>query len=132
MERLAKAELEKAKANAEGERLLLEARNQMGNNLLIQELIQTLPDLMKEMAAPVGKINDIKLIHMGGMGNGNGKAEVGGLGETLMKSTMLYPIIKEFMDTQGLDLNQLLKDLVKRTGTDVAVKAEPVNPKDSA
>lgn len=132
MERLAKAELEKAKANAEGERLLLEARNQMGNNLLIQELIQTLPDLMKEMAAPVGKINDIKLIHMGGMGNGDGKAEVGGLGETLMKSTMLYPIIKEFMDTQGLDLNQLLKDLVKRTGTDVAVKAEPVHPKDSA
>lgn len=131
MERLAEAELAKAKAAAEGERLLLEARNQMGNNLLLQELIQTLPDLMKEMAAPIGKINDIKLIHMGGMGNGKGGAEVGGLGETLMKSTMLYPILKEFLDTQGLDLNQLLKDLVQRPGTDVAVKAEPVNPKNT-
>lgn len=127
MERLAKAELEKSKAAAEGERLLLEARNQMGNNLLLQEFIQTLPDLMKEMAAPIGKINDIKLIHMGGMGNGKGGAEIGGLGETLMKSTMLYPILKEFMDTQGIDLNQILKDLIQRPGTDVAVKAEPVN-----
>jgi uncharacterized membrane protein YqiK len=126
MERLAKADLEKSKAAAEGERLLLEARNQMGNNLLIQEFIQILPDLMKEMAAPIGKINDIKLIHMGGMGNGKGSAEVGGLGETLMKSTMLYPILKEFMDTQGIDLNKILKDLVQRPGTDVAVKAEPV------
>ncbi len=126
MERLAKADLEKSKAAAEGERLLLEARNQMGNNLLIQEFIQILPELMKEMAAPIAKINDIKLIHMGGMGNGKGGGEIGGLGETLMKSTMLYPILKEFMDTQGIDLNQILKDLMQRSGTDVAVKAEPV------
>ena len=30
------------------------------------------------------------------------------------------------MDTQGIDLNQILKDLTQRSGTDVAVKAEPV------
>ncbi len=129
IERLAQAELVKSQSAAEGERLLLEARNHMGNNLLIQELIQILPDLMKEMAAPIGKINDIKLIHMGGMGS-NGKSEVGGLGETLMKSTMLYPIISELMDSQGFDLGQFLKDLVGKAGNgtskDVAVQAEAI------
>lgn len=132
IERLAEADLAKAKAAAEGERLMLEARNRMGSNLLLQELIQVLPELMKEMSAPISKINDIKLIHMGGMANGNGKSEIGGLGETLMKSTMLYPILKELMDSQGMDLNKFLKDLVSKAGVnlpqDVPVQAQPVSP----
>lgn len=126
IERLAEAELARARAKAEGERLLLEARNQIGQNLLLQELIQVLPDIMRELASPVSKINDIKLIHMGGFGggNGNGKAELGGLGDTLLKSTMLYPLLKELMDSQGLDLNQFLKDLLHKNGTPPA--ASPV------
>ncbi|PKL77117.1 MAG: hypothetical protein CVV27_06775 [Candidatus Melainabacteria bacterium HGW-Melainabacteria-1] len=116
IERLAQAELARSTSLAEGERLMLEARNSIGSNLLIQELIKVLPDIMKELASPVSKINDIKLIHMGGMGNGNGKAEVGGLGETLLKSTMLYPLLKELMDSQGVDLNHFLKDLVAKSG----------------
>lgn len=119
IERLAEAELARARAKAEGERLLLEARNQIGHNLLLQELIRVLPDIMRELASPVSKINDIKLIHMGGFGggsNGNGKAELGGLGDTLLKSTMLYPLLKELMDSQGLDLNQFLKDLLHKSG----------------
>ncbi|MBF2054311.1 MAG: hypothetical protein IGS03_12740 [Candidatus Sericytochromatia bacterium] len=126
IERLAEAELARARAKAEGERLLLEARNQIGQNLLLQELIQVLPDIMRELASPVSKINDIKLIHMGGFGggsNGNGKAELGGLGDTLLKSTMLYPLLKELMDSQGLDLNKFLKDLLHKNG---AAAAGPV------
>ncbi|MGV3525990.1 MAG: flotillin family protein [Candidatus Sericytochromatia bacterium] len=138
MERLAEAELARSRALAEGERLMLEARNSIGSNLLLQELIQVLPEVMKELASPVGKINDIKLIHMGGMGTGaNGKPEIGGLGETLLKSTMLYPLLKELMDSQGVDLTQFLKDLMQRTGQststrDVTVRPEPVSPQPPA
>ncbi len=109
IERLAQAELARAQAAAEGERLMLQAKSLLGTNLLLQELIQVLPDIARELVSPVGKINDIKLIQMGGF---NGSEAKTGLGETLLRSTMLYPILKELMDTQGLDLNQLLKDLV--------------------
>jgi len=109
IERLAQAELARAQAAAEGERLMLQAKSLLGTNLLLQELIQVLPDIARELVSPVGKINDIKLIQMGGLNGNEGKT---GLGDTLLRSTMLYPILKELMDTQGLDLNQLLKDLV--------------------
>lgn len=125
MERLAQAELARAQAQAEGERLMMEARNQLGSNLLLQELIKVLPEITRELAAPVAKINDIKLIHMGGAGGSPEK----GLGETILKSTMMYPVIKELMDSNGLDLNQVIKDLSGRLGgqsQDVSVSAHPV------
>lgn len=137
IERLAQAELARAQSVAEGERLLLEARSAISTNQLLQELIKVLPDIMRELASPVSKINDIKLIHMGGVGsNGNGKNELGGLGDTLLKSTMLYPLLKELMDSQGLDLNQFLKDLVQRSNStatssgvkEVTLKPEAVQP----
>ncbi|PIQ25859.1 hypothetical protein COW36_22235 [bacterium (Candidatus Blackallbacteria) CG17_big_fil_post_rev_8_21_14_2_50_48_46] len=118
IERLAEAELARATAAAEGERLMLQARSLLGSNLLIQELIQVLPDIARELVSPVGKINDIKLIQMGGMGGPGGDGSKSGLGETLLRSTMLYPILKELMDSQGLDLNQLLKDLVGKVSSE--------------
>lgn len=139
IERLAQAALVKAQAEAEGERLLLEARNQIGQNLLLQELIRELPDIARELVAPVAKINDIKLFHMGGMpGSGN---EGSHLGDTLLKSTMLYPILREVMQSQGLDLNQLLQRFIPavekpapadKTVTPTVVKPQQPTPKKPA
>lgn len=112
IERLAQAQLAKAEAEAEGERQMLEAKNLLGSNLLLQDLIKVLPDVTRELVAPVAKINDIKLINMGGA-NGH---DAPGLGDTILKSTMLYPIIKEVAESNGIDVNQVIKSIAGKLG----------------
>ena len=125
-ERLAQAQLAKAKSEAEGERLMMEAKNLLGTNLILQELVKVLPDIMREMAAPVSKINDIKLIQMGNPNGENGGGTGAGLGDTIMKSTLLYPVINELMDANGLDLGQFLKDLMGKAGVNGGTDTVPV------
>ena len=124
IERLAKAELIRVQSQAEGERLMLEAKNLLGSNLLLQELIKVLPDITREMVAPVGKINDIKLINMGG-NSGDSPA----LGDTLLKSTMLYPVLKEVAESSGIDLNQLIKTLSDKFGKSASGDAKTIPTK---
>jgi uncharacterized membrane protein YqiK len=122
IERLAQAKQREAEAIAEGQRKMFEARNQIAQNVLIQEvalkLIETSPSLVKELMKPAEKISDIKILNVSGAGiggvGGNGAdgavsgnaSIVGKVVDSLLQAGAAYPMFKELLKFGNVDIEK--------------------------
>ncbi len=75
--KLAEARLAQGKADAESERLMVEARNQVAKELLFRDvaiqLIAAAPAMLHEVMAPVANVaHDVKILQVNGLGGGDG------------------------------------------------------------
>jgi flotillin len=114
---------EKGQAEAEAKRLLAEAIAQHGEVVIVEKLIEMLPLYAKEIAAPLSNIDSVKIIDTG---NGNGTAAYGKSITNTM--TQIQEPLKELT---GLDVSQLLTDLVNRGNTHTVVRSEEAGAKES-
>ncbi len=130
IERLAVAKQREAEAVAEGQRRMFEAKNQIAQNVLVQEAVLKLidqgPSLVRELMRPAEKISDIKILNVtgggfggGGNGDGNGGVSnsiVGKVVDSLLQAGAVYPMFKELLKFANVDLE-------KQTAGEVAAKA---------
>lgn len=116
---LAAALLEEGKARAEADRLLTEARNAISKELLLRDvalkLLDTAPDVMRELMAPVAKVNDVKVLQINGLGGGEGDSNLPGtiLGAGLAASGAL-PLVREAI--RGFAENTDVQDIARTIG----------------
>ncbi|MBU9723365.1 MULTISPECIES: flotillin family protein [Bacillaceae] len=115
---IAEAEVirEKGQAEAEAKRLLAEAISKHGEVVIAEKLIEMLPQYAREIAAPLGNIDSIKIIDTG---SGNGAASY----SQSITNTMTQ-IQEPLKELTGLDVSQLLSDLVNRGNTHTVVRPE--------
>ena len=127
IERLADAVLAEARAKAQGEMALYEARNVAEQRVLVQEalmeLIDEFPDIVEQLMRPVEKIDSIKILDMGnheGQGGIN-RSNMGRLANALLDTGAISPMLKELFNFADVDAQQItdkiaeyLADLVNR------------------
>jgi len=117
IERLAVAKQREAEAHAEGQRRLFDAKNQVTQNVLIQEvvlrLIETSPTLVRELMKPAEKISDIKILNVTGGGGAGGSSSEGNNGsitgkllDSLLQAGAAYPMFKEMLKFANVDLEK--------------------------
>ena len=116
MERLADAILAQAKAKAEGEKKMIEAKNVTEQRVLVQQailsLIDTSPQLVERLMKPVEKIESIRILDMGGRGAGGGgldKSAMGRIASNLMDTGSVMPMVKEFLKFADVDADELAR-----------------------
>ncbi|HGJ64402.1 TPA: flotillin family protein [bacterium] len=114
MERLAEAILAQAKAKAEGQMKMIEAKNITEQRVLVQQailqLIDTSPQIIERMMKPVEKIESIRILNMGDqMSPGLNKSSMGKLANNLMDTGAVMPMVKEFLKFADLNADDLAK-----------------------
>ncbi len=128
IERLADAVLSEARAKAQGEMAEYEARNVAEQRVLVQEaileLIDEAPEIVEQLMRPVEKIDNIRILDMGGSHDGNGginRSSMGRLANALLDTGAISPMLKELFNFADVDAAQVadkiaeyLADLVNR------------------
>ncbi|MYF98504.1 hypothetical protein F4212_05125 [Candidatus Poribacteria bacterium] len=127
IERLADAVLSEARAKAQGEMAEYEARNVAEQRVLVQEaileLIDEAPDIVEHLMRPVEKIDNIKILDMGGSDGKGGinRSSMGRLANALLDTGAISPMLKELFNFADVDAEQVtdkiaeyLADLVNR------------------
>ncbi len=127
IERLAEANLKEGQAEAAAERAMVEARNTIKRELLIQEavlkLIEGMPQMIAEAMKPAEKISEIKVLQVnGGMpGSGSGAGAGGGTAnkvvEALIQTGSAMPMLKEMLkfsgvETEGKSMTEIVREAV--------------------
>lgn len=149
IERLATAKLREAEALAEGERKLIDAKNQTANPILVQEaalkLLDQAPEIVRELMKPAEKISEIKVLNLAGGGfNGNGGGAggngthgegslVGKIVGSVLEAGAAYPLLKEMLKFAQVDLEQTsVQELVTKAADVVKTAAAPQTPQTAA
>ncbi len=112
---LAEAEVirQKGLAEAEAKRLLAEAIAQHGEVVIVEKLIEMLPQYAREVASPLKNIESVKIVDTG---SGQGVASYGkSIGATMLN------IQEPLKELTGIDVSKLLTDLVNRGNTHTTV-----------
>lgn len=128
---LAEALLVEAKAKAEGEEALIEAKNtadqRILNNEALLKLIQSLPEVTGELMKPAEQIESIRILDLGGNGSGNG-APGGNMGKifgSILQAGAALPMLKEVLNFGGVDAQDLAKTVSQYVpGLDLTAKTE--------
>ena len=128
---LAEALLVEAKAKAEGEEALIEAKNSADqrilNNEALLKLIQSLPEVTGELMKPAEQIESIRILDLGGNGSGNG-APGGNMGKifgSILQAGAALPMLKEVLNFGGIDTQDLAKTVSQYVpGLDLTAKTE--------
>ena len=107
---------QKGQAEAEAKRLLAEAIAQHGEVIIVEKLIEMLPQYAKEIAAPLSNIESVKIIDTG---DGKGVASY----SKSITNTMAQ-IQEPLKELTGLDVTNLLTDLVNRGNTHTVMTSE--------
>jgi uncharacterized membrane protein YqiK len=136
---LAKAELEEMMAKAEGEKAMIESKNIAEEKILLQEpvmaLVENLPEIAERLMKPAEKIESIRVLDMGGQGNGPGGASstTSKITNAILGAGAAMPIMKEFLNFSGVDAEKLIQKAADYLpGFGKAAKAEePVVVKES-
>ena len=128
---LAEALLVEAKAKAEGEEALIEAKNSADqrilNNEALLKLIQSLPEVTGELMKPAEQIESIRILDLGGNGAGNGASggNVGKIFGSILQAGAAVPMLKEVLNFGGIDTQDLAKTVSQYVpGLDLSAKAE--------
>lgn len=129
---LAEALLVEAKAKAEGEEALIEAKNtadqRILNNEALLKLIQSLPEVTSELMKPAEQIESIRILDLGGNGVGNGGAPGGNTGKifgSILQAGAALPMLKEILNFGGIDTQDLAKTVSQYVpGLDLTAKPE--------
>ncbi len=128
---LAEALLVEAKAQAEGEEALIEAKNtadqRILNNEALLKLIQSLPEVTGQLMKPAEQIESIRILDLGGNGAGNG-APGGNMGKifgSILQAGAALPMLKEVLNFGGVDAKDLAKTVSQYVpGLDLTAKEE--------
>jgi flotillin len=128
---LAEAILVEAKAKAEGEEALIEAKNtadqRILNNEALLKLIQSLPEVTGQLMKPAEQIESIRILDLGGNGAGNG-AQGGSMGKifgSILQAGAALPMLKEVLNFGGIDAQDLAKTVSQYVpGLDLTAKTE--------
>ena len=128
---LAEALLVEAKAKAEGEEALIEAKNSADqrilNNEALLKLIQSLPEVTGELMKPAEQIESIRILDLGGNGGGNGASggNVGKIFGSILQAGAALPMLKEVLNFGGVDTQDLAKAVSQYVpGLDLTAKTE--------
>ena len=128
---LAEALLVEAKAKAEGEEALIEAKNSADqrilNNEALLKLIQSLPEVTGELMKPAEQIESIRILDLGGNGTGNGASggNVGKIFGSILQAGAALPMLKEVLNFGGIDTQDLAKTVSQYVpGLDLTAKTE--------
>jgi len=113
--RLAEAHREAGLKEAEVQREKLAAANSKSRELFLQEtalrLLEVAPSLVRELVKPAERIAEIKVLQLGGGGNGAGTQPqlpllgnaLGPMMQTILQSSVMMPAMKELM--KFVDMN---------------------------
>src|SRR5467141_2985175 len=113
--RLAEAHREAGLKEAEVQREKLAAANSKSRELFLQEtalrLLEVAPSLVRELVKPAERIAEIKVLQLGGGGNGAGAQPqlpllgnaLGPMMQTILQSSVMMPAMKELM--KFVDMN---------------------------
>ena len=128
---LAEALLTEAKAQAEGEEALIEAKNtadqRILNNEALLKLIQSLPEVTGQLMKPAEQIESIRILDLGGNGAGNGASggNVGKIFGSILQAGAALPMLKEVLNFGGIDPQNLAQTLSQYVpGLDLTAKTE--------
>ncbi|MGB2552643.1 flotillin family protein [Campylobacter sp. MOP51] len=143
---MAEADEKRYKVEAEGKEKLNNAENILSETILEnrikQALIAKLPEIIKEVVAPMQKIDSIKIVDMGGgignLASGGGSAVSSGgadgasLSDQIVNAALKFktnaPILNDLMSEVGLNLNSV-SDL---TSIDTSIKPLKQDRKNAA
>jgi uncharacterized membrane protein YqiK len=110
---LAEAELKQAKARAEGEEAMIEAKNlaeqKVFNHEAIINLIEQLPEITEKLMKPAEKIESIRVLDLGGSRGGVENSGIGRIANAILNAGAAMPVFKEFMDMSGVDVGKLVQ-----------------------
>ena len=128
---LAEAILVEAKAKAEGEEALIEAKNtadqRILNNEALLKLIQSLPEVTGQLMKPAEQIESIRILDLGGNGAGNGDqgGSMGKIFGSILQAGAVLPVLKEVLNFGGIDPQNLAKTVSQYVpGLDLTPKTE--------
>jgi len=140
--RLAEAHREAGLKEAEVQREKLAAANSKSRELFVQEtvlrVLEVAPSVVRELVKPAERIGEIKVLQLGGLGNGNGAQQqlpllggaLGPMMQTILQTSVMVPAMKELM--KFVDLNAVAGALSKAVQAvdpaDVASAAAPAKP----
>ena len=121
--RLAEAHREAGLKEAEVQREKLAAANSKSRELFVQEtvlrVLEVAPSVVRELVKPAERIGEIKVLQLGGLGNGNGAQQqlpllggaLGPMMQTILQTSVMVPAMKELM--KFVDLNAVAGALSK-------------------
>ncbi len=122
IERLAEARLKEGQAKAEAERAMVEAKNAIKTEILIEDavlkFIDGMPKIIAEAMKPAEKISDIRVLQISGGAMQGGPATDGGtvnkIVDALIQTGAALPMLKEMLKFAGVDTdNKTMTEIVR-------------------
>ena len=128
---LAEAFLVEAKAKANGEEASIAAKNQADSKVLVSDailaLVESLPEVTTELMKPAEHIESIRVLDLGGGGNGNGSNGMNRILSSIVNAGAAVPLLKEIVGFSGLDterIAQTISDYASNMAVDVQSNSE--------
>ena len=128
---LAEAFLVEAKAKATGEEASIAAKNQADSKVLVSDailaLVESLPEVTNELMKPAEHIESIRVLDLGGGGNGNGSNGMNRILSSIVNAGAAVPLLKEIVGFSGLDterIAQTISDYASNMAVDVQSNSE--------
>ena len=124
---LAEAFLVEAKAKADGEEASIAAKNQADSKVLVSDailaLVESLPEVTTELMKPAEHIESIRVLDLGGGGNGNGSNGMNRILSSIVNAGAAVPLLKEIVGFSGLDTERIAQT-IRDYASNVAVNAQ--------
>ena len=128
---LAEAFLVEAKAKAHGEEASIAAKNQADPKVLVSDailaLVESLPEVTTELMKPAERIESIRVLDLGGGGNGHGSNGMNRVLSSIVNAGAAVPVLKEIVGFSGLDterIAQTIRDYASNVGVDAQSDSE--------
>jgi flotillin len=108
---LAEAEIirERGRAEAEAKELMAEAMAKYGEAAILEMFIEMLPKYAREVAQPLSKIKEMKVIDMGGSESSGGATKIA----SNVTNTMLG-LQESLKETTGMDIKSMLENFMTK------------------
>ena len=124
---LAEALLVEAKAKADGEEASIAAKNQADPKVLVSDailaLVESLPEVTNELMKPAERIESIRVLDLGGGGNGNGSNGMNRILSSIVNAGAAVPLLKEIVGFSGLDTERIAQT-IRDYASNVTVNAQ--------
>lgn len=111
----AKITLDQGTAEAEAKRLMAEAMSEFGQAAIMEMMIKILPELAREISAPLANISEMKVIDMGGEGSNGGMSKI-----TKGVTNNMVGVQEVLKEATGMDIKALMDNYTSR-GLNLAV-----------
>jgi uncharacterized membrane protein YqiK len=103
------------KAKANGEEASIAAKNQADSKVLVSDailaLLESLPEVTTELMKPAERIESIRVLDLGGGGNGNGSNGMNRILSSIVNAGAAVPLLKEIVGFSGLDTERIAQTI---------------------